>query len=72
MVITPSGLNGLSVLQRAVEGSIHEKEAAPIPLRNTEEETAGVWALLSRHSHAARENAVSNKLCLLIFPFSSV
>ena len=72
MVITPSGLNGLSVLQRAVEGSIHEKETAPIPLRNTEEETAGGWALLWRHSHAARENAVSTKLCLFVCLFVSL
>ena len=63
LVIFPSGLNGPTVVLHAAEVYKHERETAPIPFRNTKEKTVKAWAPLSRHSHAARKNAVSTKLC---------
>ena len=62
MVITPSGQSGPNAVLHAAEVYKHERETAPIPYRNTKEKTVKAWAPLSRHSHAARKNAVSTKL----------
>ena len=62
MVIFPSGQSGPNVVLHAAEVYKHERETAPIPFRNTEEKIVKAWAPLSRHSHAARKNAVSTKL----------